>query len=361
MQREPLIEKQPATEGTSSSMIALAHFALILCQFSFSGWHIVSKVALNDGADPLVFAVYKQVASTVLMLLLVLVKGIKIHVARSDLLQFFGLGIGIFMNVVGTIFALNYISATRYALFQPTIPCIAALISVLVGIERLTLVKTIGILLAVGGAFAIVAWPKSSGDGGESGDTEKNVTVGILLTAAQCTAMAAVIVFQKPLLARYDPSLVTFTYYGFGTCVTVLLTACVAFRFTVQSFIFHGDLSPWLALVYTCLFSSLYAYNAYAWAGKRLLPSVTTLYCTLQPPATALLSWLIFKQIISLPEIVGGALVILGLLVTVIFEDVSGASFGPSPDSADKLNDTQERDSYHLLVNQENADDAVVA
>lgn len=51
--------------------------------------------------------------------------------------------------------------------------------------------------------------------------------------------------------------------------------------------------------------------------GKQLNPSTTTLYSTFQPVGTTLLSFFILNAVVTVPEIVGGFFVILGLIVTV--------------------------------------------
>ena len=107
--------------------------------------------------------------------------------------------------------ALQYISAVRYSVMQPIIPVIATLISVAVGLEHLTPIKCLGILAAVGGAILVETW-HATGD-----DDSKNIVVGTILVCVQVTAMASLIVFQKPLLSRYDPTVLTFVYYGVGS------------------------------------------------------------------------------------------------------------------------------------------------
>jgi hypothetical protein len=37
----------------------LVHLVLISIQICFSGWHIVGSIALSEGADALVFALYR--------------------------------------------------------------------------------------------------------------------------------------------------------------------------------------------------------------------------------------------------------------------------------------------------------------
>ena len=100
---------------------------------------------------------------------------------------------------------------------QPVIPVVATVISVLVGYEGVTLVKTLGIICAVGGAILVETWhTDSGGDDDEDDDGDSNVLLGTILVCIQVCGMAALIVFQKKLLKRYDPTVLTFAYYSAG-------------------------------------------------------------------------------------------------------------------------------------------------
>jgi uncharacterized membrane protein len=153
--------------------------------------------------------------------------------------------------------------------------------------------------------------------GESSSDAESNVTVGTLLVLLQCSAMASIIVFQRPLLRKYQPSLLTFIYYSIGSLITVLLCICWEFRFSLDMFYFQGMYLPWVALAYAAIFATLINYNMYSYVGKVLSPSIITIYSTVQPISTAILSLLFLDSVVTLSEVVGGALVILGLVLTV--------------------------------------------
>ena len=109
------------------------------------------------------------------------------------------------------------------------------------------------------------------------------------------------------------------------TAITVLLSGAWFTRFDKGDFSFHGDLFPWLALAYACVFATVYAYNAYSWAGKRVSPAITTIYNTLQPVGTSTLSVVLLGTVITLPEIVGGMLVMVGLVITVYGRQLEAA------------------------------------
>lgn len=172
-----------------------------------------------------------------------------------------------------------------------------------------------GIALAVSGAIVAEAW--SSSDGGDAHEDSGDLVIGTGIVAAQVVSMASLIVFSKPLLSRYAPSVVTFVYYSLGTVITVFLFSAFAYSLTSQDLYFDGFLLPWLAMIYAVCLPTVYNYNAMTWANKLLPPSTTTVYMTFQPIGTVLLSFVFLGQLVTLSEGLGGALVVLGLLVTV--------------------------------------------
>jgi hypothetical protein len=44
-----------------------AHVAVLCAQLFFSGWHILGKLALNSGVNPIIFACYREIAASILM------------------------------------------------------------------------------------------------------------------------------------------------------------------------------------------------------------------------------------------------------------------------------------------------------
>lgn len=329
------------------------HVALILVQISFSGWHIFAKIALRDGADPIVFSLYREIiVSTCMYLYAKCYLQLSIRVSRQDILTFLIIGACSFVNVVGTIFALSNIPATKYALAQPTIPCIATILSVLLGIENLMLMKAFGIILAVFGALFVELWSVD-----EEGYAVQKISpiAGTLLVTIQCVSMASIIVLQKPLLYKYDPAVVTFVYYAIGAAITAVISIIWISRVNSSALIFHHHVSPWIALAY---FPTLFAYNMYAWAGKQLPPSISTVYCTLQPVGTCLLSYFVLGQALTWAEINGGIIVIVGLLFTVYSrssDDRDVISFrGDDHLSASEYN----VNSYSLVSRQRSSDES---
>lgn len=129
--------------------------------------------------------------------------------------------------------------------------------------------------------------------------------------------MSNLVVFQKPLVQKYDPAYVCMIYYIIGSFFTLLLSICWYFRFTLNDFYFNNHYLPWLALAYVSIVATLFCYNAISYCIRKVSASVTTVYSTLQPVGTVLLSILFFNQLPTWPECLGGIFVAIGLILTV--------------------------------------------
>lgn len=72
------------------------------------------------------------------------------------------------------------------------------------------------------------------------------------------------------------------------------------------------------ALVFAVLGPTVFSFTALSYSSKKLKPSVNSAYITLQPVLVAVLSLLLFGDMLSTPEIQSGCLVLAGLYLTVI-------------------------------------------
>ena len=127
------------------------------------------------------------------------------------------------------VIALQYISATRYAILQPSIPVIASIMSTIAGYERFNPYKAAGILFAVGGAITVELWSAEEDEDDEHSASDQ--VLGTLIAVVQCVSMAGLIVGQKAIANTYHSTVTTAVYvccYLVGDAV-VLTRLHVAF------------------------------------------------------------------------------------------------------------------------------------
>ncbi|CAN0139162.1 unnamed protein product, partial [Phaeothamnion confervicola] len=315
------------------------HLVLISVQVVFSGWHVLAKVALNDGVSPMALALWREVLATGLMFLVARRLDGHVVMQREHARRFALMGIASFGNVVGAVVALRHLSPMAFGLMQPSIPVLALLLSYLLGIEGMSRLKVAAVVTAVAGAILVEVVSASdanaaaadaaaaaadaaaaaaaaaggsatvAADGAAAGgdDSGRSAAFGGIVVFLQCCSMATLAVVQKPVLAVYPPATVTLWYYAIGSAVTV--AACIAFGVPVHDFALTGRLLPWLALAYAALPATLFTYNALSWATGQVAPTTVTVYSTLQPAGTLLLSALFLGYRVSTMQLFGGAVV----------------------------------------------------
>jgi drug/metabolite transporter (DMT)-like permease len=308
---------------------AVVYLALMSSQLMNSGYHIFSKIALNSNAiSPIMLCFVREVMATPLLFLFLGAMTFLVpqHFhekpllpERKDLLRFVALGFGgIFANQVLFLLGLQYTSPTNASITQPLIPIFTAILSLILGYEKLSKFKTIGILSAVGGAVIMMAF--SGEDAKSSGQPMKNALLGNVVLMLNCFGYACFIILQRPISSKYNPVMLTAWAYLFGS---VFVTALASpYWIKQQNWIAIGE-NPWVigAISYAAMFSSAIVLMIATWANSRVQGMVTTVFSAAQPFWTTVLAVIFLKSVITVYEIIGAVLIISGLLLVCYAKD----------------------------------------
>jgi drug/metabolite transporter (DMT)-like permease len=76
----------------------------------------------------------------------------------------------------------------------------------------------------------------------------------------------------------------------------------------------------WTAWVYLVLFGSVLAFSAYVWLLQSTAVSLVATYAYVNPLVAVFLGWLILAEPVTIPTLVGGAIVVLAVAVVVSAE-----------------------------------------
>ena len=280
------------------------HLVLLFVQITFGGFHVSAKYVLGFMPSLAVVGVRVMVATPVLMLLAWFVD--RTIPARRDLPYLALLGfLGVFVNQIFFIKGLQYTTATNAAIFMPSIPVFAVAAAAVLGIERMSMWRVVGVILAVAGAVVMLDLTNVS---------LKGSSLGNLLILTNCFAYSMFIVLQRPLLRRLPPLTViawSFLFGGSGVLLVAFPTMAKVDFTLLPSKVF-------LFLGYIIFFPTVINYSLNTWAIRHSTPTLSATYTTLQPIATATLATIFLGEVLGWRQGAGFALIMAGLAAVTL-------------------------------------------
>jgi drug/metabolite transporter (DMT)-like permease len=243
---------------------------------------------------------------------------------RRDLLPIGLLGITQFGILVALLnYGLQFIPSARAALIFATFPLLTLILATALGRERLTLPKTLGVILTIAGVgFAL--WEKGAqSTGGGNGWIGELAVFGSALSGAICS------VLYRPYLRKYP----TLSVSAFAMLASVGFLAVLAAREGFFSSLPRFTSGGWLAIFFIGANSGI-GYYLWLWALNHTSPTRVTVFLTLSPLTATALGALFLEEKISRSFLVGLFCVALGLwLAHWQSRDPTGSANTVSPPS----------------------------
>src|SRR5271165_132221 len=187
-----------------------------------------------------------------------------------------------------------------YVLFTP-------LVAFVIG-QRVKLASALGALIATYGLYLLVHLPGGWWTGWNRGDVE------ILLCAFLCGVH---IVMMGAFSRRSEAWLLAGSQVVTCGIVSLIVTAFLPSPYGFQTAV--TALSHWPvvgATLYLALFSTVFAFWGQATAQTRLGPTESAVLFSLEPVLAAFLSVFWLKEVITTQQVVGGALIVVAMIVS---------------------------------------------
>jgi drug/metabolite transporter (DMT)-like permease len=199
--------------------------------------------------------------------------------------------------------ALADTSAARGALALSTLPLVTMIVAALLGAERMTVRKTVGVLVAMSGvALALLTGLAAAPASAWRGD---------LIMLAATLIMALYSVWSRPFMARSSPLGFVTASMGFGGgCL-------VAFAAATDGFAAARGFGPgqWAAVTYLAVGGGAAAFYLWNFALERTTPTRVTNTMTVNPLAASIVAAIVLGEPIGLNLIVGLMAVGVGIWI----------------------------------------------
>jgi drug/metabolite transporter (DMT)-like permease len=302
----------------------LSHVALLIVALIYGANYTIAKGLL--GAQfilPLGLVLFRVLIAAI-MFFVIHTLFVRERVERKDwvLLAFSSL-FGVVINQIFFIAGLKYTTPINAAVLMVTTPILVLVISTLVNREKLSLLKSLGVLLGAGGTLMLIM---SKGSLSFSGNLKGDIF--ILINAI---SYAIYLVMIKPLMNKYSPITIMNWIFIFGLIPVIPLGLQDAVN--AQWSLFTPDL--WAAFFYVLIFTTIIAYLLNAAALKKVETSIVGVYIYLQPVMATVIALATGKDMLTLDKLIPGLMIVSGVYLAS-FRKTSGSSQSGSTGAGSK-------------------------
>lgn len=288
---------------------ALPYLVLFIGVLIVAAAAVLSKGAMDLGVPPLTVAAGRLAfAALILTPLAWQQAGPEIRqMTRREWLWAWAAGLGLAIHFAVWISSLAYTSVASSTALVATNPVFVALASWLILRERLAAGVWLGVLLTVIGSV-LIGFSDSSANSGS------NPLLGDLLALLGAMSVSGYFLVGRHLRTRLSILPYIWTVYS-AAAIILLLTLPL----TGQSLLGLPPTAYWL-LLGLAVGPQLLGHTAFNWAIKYLSATVVTVAILGEPIGSAILALLIFQQPLQALQLIGGAVLLIGIAVTTLAE-----------------------------------------
>jgi drug/metabolite transporter (DMT)-like permease len=280
---------------------------LILVSFLWGGQFVAARVAAVE-APPFTASFLRFVFATAALLILHMIREkrfIRLTFRQWAWLTLLGLS-GVFLYNLFFFSALAIAPAGRSSVVVAMTPTVVSVASIIFFKDRFSLLRIIGLAVALFG----VSWAISGGDPARL--LRGEIGRGDLYIFGAMLSWATFSVVGKIILGELEPRLAITYACLIGTLALAVPAVLEGGLVNVPQY----PLEMWLSLAYLGLMGTVLAFILYYQGIKSIGPSKTAIFINLVPIWAMTLSTILLGERITLPLVIGAAMVIGGVFLT---------------------------------------------
>ncbi|TFB13228.1 EamA family transporter [Filobacillus milosensis] len=260
-------------------------------------------VRLADAPSSII-ANYRLLLAVLIMLPLVLLKYRKelTQISKKDWLFSTASGIFLSLHFIFWFESLNHTSVASSVVLVTTQPIWAFIGSYFFFKERFTSGAVISLIIALTGSV-IISW----GDFQISG----MALFGNFLALMGAITITGYFLFGQNVRQRL--SLVTYTFVVYGISSITL----IMYNIILNEPFFGYSSDTWLYFVALAVIPTFFGHSLFNWAIKWVSASTITMGILLEPVGASILAYYILDELVTVPQFLGGTIVIFGLALFI--------------------------------------------
>lgn len=285
-------------------------YIYLLATMTFWAGTFISGKVIATSVDPTIGAFIRFVFATLALSFPILLMKQKVPVLASK--EWFQIFILAITGPVGfNLFfftGLQFIEAGRAALIVSLNPLAITLAAALIFGERLTLYQLIGIVIALTGSVIVIS----------KGDYHTMLSSGIgfgelaIVGCIICWTIYSLV--GKVVMERLSP-IHTVLYSSF---IGAIILFILSLKLNLMDNLVSLSISGWANLFFIGTLGTAAGVTLYYAAIKEIGTMRAGVYINLVPFIAVLMSWLFLDEAISIPVIIGGGILVIGVIISGI-------------------------------------------
>jgi drug/metabolite transporter (DMT)-like permease len=258
-----------------------------------------SRYVLTHGFQPLAYSTLRYATAAAIFIALTVVLERTLRVGRADARLVLGAAVLLFVNQIGFVYALDRTTASTVGLILGATPIFAALIAVVLGLDRLSRRFWVATVVSFAGVGLVAV-----GGGGEvSGDA-----LGIVMSIVTAATWAGYSIVVTPLQERYSPYRVSAIVLG----VTTLALAVAGSNQTATQELSLGW-EVWSLFAFAVLGPLVITTVLWYRTLDRIGAARATLAANLHPFVAAVFAVILLSETMTFVQVLGGVLIAVGI------------------------------------------------
>ncbi len=284
----------------------IAFFAATATETIYGINHTVAKGLMPHVIQPLGFIVLRVGGAAILFWILSMFTKSE-GIAKRDWWRIIACAIfGMVLNMLMFFKGLNLSTPINSAVSMTITPVLLLLLTALILRERITWVKSLGIILGLSGALVLILFQE------KTQTNAPNIPLGNLLFVLNAISYSFYLILVKPLVAKYKAITLLKFFFLIAFCINLPIgfSEVVQVQWAALTFSEVGQ------MVFVVVATTFLTYLFNIFALKQLSPSTVGVFIYLQPLVATVFAILVGADTLNALRIGAAALIFLGVFLS---------------------------------------------